>query len=75
MARFAQDQALRDELREVQSRLADRKVVERAKGILMEQRGVPEAEAFALMRKLAMDRNIKLVDVARQIIDVADLLA
>ena len=58
-----------------QGRLVERKVVERAKGILMQQKGVSEDEAFRLMRKLAMDRNRKLLDVAQQIIDVSDLLA
>jgi response regulator NasT len=75
VARFEQDRALRDELKVAQGRLVERKVVERAKGILMQQKGVSEDEAFRLMRKLAMDRNRKLLDVAQQIIDVSDLLA
>jgi response regulator NasT len=75
VARFAQEQALRDELREAQTRLADRKVIERAKGFLMEQKSVSEEEAYRLLRKLAMDRNIKLLDVAQQVIDVAKLLS
>jgi response regulator NasT len=75
VARFEQDQTLREELKTAQGRLAERKVVERAKGILMQQKGVSEDEAFRLMRKLAMDRNRKLLEVAQQIIDVSDLLA
>jgi len=75
IARFEQDRALRDELKTAQGRLVERKVVERAKGILMQQKGVSEDEAFRLMRKLAMDRNRKLLEVAQQIIDVSDLLA
>ncbi|HEV8258577.1 MAG TPA: ANTAR domain-containing protein [Casimicrobiaceae bacterium] len=75
VARFEQERALRDELKSMQERLAERKVVERAKGILMKQKGVAEDEAFRLMRKLAMDRNRKLLDVAQQIIDVSELLA
>ncbi len=75
VARFAQERALRAELESTQQRLAERKVVERAKGILMHQKGVSEDEAFRLMRKLAMDRNRKLQDVAQQIIDVSELLA
>jgi two-component system, response regulator / RNA-binding antiterminator len=74
VARFEQDRALRDELQSVNERLAERKVVERAKGILMKQKGIAEEEAFQLMRKLAMDRNRKLLDVAQQIIDVTDML-
>lgn len=75
IARFEQDRALREELKTAQSRLVERKLVERAKGILMQQKGVSEDEAFRLMRKLAMDRNRKLLDVAQQVIDVSDLLA
>lgn len=74
VARFEQDRALRDELQSVKERLAERKVVERAKGILMQQKGIAEEDAFQLMRKLAMDRNRKLLDVAQQIIDVTDML-
>jgi response regulator NasT len=75
VARFAQNRALRDELRSTQERLAERKIIERAKGILMKQKGVTEEEAYRVMRRLAMDRNRKLLDVAQQIIDVTDLLA
>jgi response regulator NasT len=74
IARFAQEQALREELRMAQTKLADRKVIDRAKGILMAQKHVSEEEAYRLLRKLAMDRNAKLLDVAQQVIDVARLL-
>lgn len=74
LARFEQDRALRDELKSAQERLAERKLVERAKGLLMKQKGVDEDEAYRLMRKLAMDRNRRILDVAQQIIDVTDLL-
>jgi two-component system, response regulator / RNA-binding antiterminator len=75
VARFEQDRALRDELKSTQERLAERKVIERAKGILMKQKGIGEEDAFRLLRKLAMDRNRKLLDVAQQVIDITDLLA
>ena len=75
VARFEQDRALRDELKSTQERLAERKVIERAKGILMKQKGIGEDDAFRLLRKLAMDRNRKLLDVAQQVIDITDLLA
>lgn len=74
VARFEQDRVLRDELKSAQARLAERKIVERAKGLLMRQKGVDEEEAYRLMRKLAMDRNRKLLDIAQQIIDVSELL-
>ena len=54
--------------------LENRKVIERAKGILMKQKSIAEDDAYKLMRDLAMDRNRKLIDVAQQIIDVTDLL-
>ena len=74
IARFAQEQALREELRVAQTKLADRKVIDRAKGILMDQKRVSEEEAYRLLRKLAMDRNARLLDVAQQVIDIAKLL-
>ncbi len=74
VARFEQDRALREELRSTQDRLAERKVIERAKGIVMKQRGAGEEEAYAVMRKLAMDRNKRILEIAQQIIDVSDLL-
>jgi len=74
VARFEREQALREELRDAQTKLVERKVIERAKGFLMQQKGVSEEEAFRLLRKLAMDRNTKLLDVAQQIVDVAKLL-
>jgi response regulator NasT len=75
VARFEQDRALREELRSTQDRLAERKIIERAKGLVMKQKGVDEEEAYRVMRKLAMDRNRRLLEIAQQIIDVSDLLA
>lgn len=74
VARFEREQALREELREAQTKLVERKVIERAKGFLMQQKGVSEDEAFRMLRKLAMNRNAKLLDIARQVVDVAKLL-
>jgi response regulator NasT len=74
MERFESDQLLRAELHDVKSRLAERKVVERAKGILMRQGGCSEEEAFKALRGLAMQRNLRLGEAAQQVIDVASLL-
>ena len=74
LARFEQQAHIRRQLGEVQQQLADRKLIDRAKGLLVEKRGVSEAEAYASMRQLAMRQNQKLVDIARQIIAMADLL-
>lgn len=74
ITRFEQDQALQRELTEAKSSLTERKVVERAKGILMRQRGCDEEQAYSALRKLAMDRNRRLVEVARSVVEAADLL-
>ena len=74
VARFKEFQALRDELEKTRNTLAERKVVDRAKGILMKKRGMDEETAYQAMRKLAMDRNQRLADVARTVVDMAELL-
>jgi len=51
-----------------------RKVIERAKAVLMERQHLSEGEAYARLRKTAMDKNLRLVDVAQRMLDVADLL-
>ena len=75
VARFEQDRALRDELRDTQERLAERKLIERTKGLVMKQKNVGEEEAYRVMRKLAMDRSRKLLEIAQQIIDVSELMS
>jgi response regulator NasT len=74
IARFAQFQKLRGELDKAISSLAERKLVERAKGILMKRRQCDEQEAHGLMRKMAMDQKLRLVDIANKIIEAATLL-
>ena len=74
IARFNEFQALRRELETARSSLEERKVIERAKGILMKSRNLQEDEAFRLLRKTAMDRKVRLADVAREIISAAELL-
>lgn len=73
-ARFAELHALRRELASARTSLAQRKRIERAKGLLMEKRGISEAEAFRRMRELAMDQKRTLADVADQLLAMADLL-
>lgn len=74
-ARFEQDQALLSQIREAELKLNERKIVERAKGILMQLRDMTEAEAYHAMRKMAMDRNIRIIDVAGKILAMNELLA
>lgn len=74
MVRFEEYQALRRERDEAAKKLADRVVIERAKGLLMKTRGIDEDEAFHSLRKLAMERGQRLATVAREVIDVAKVL-
>ncbi len=74
MARFNEFQALRLNLEKAENQLADRKDIERAKGLLMKQRGWSEEDAYQALRKMAMDKSLKLAEVARQIVSVAELL-
>lgn len=74
LARFEVDQKLRHELLETKTRLAERKVIERAKGLLMERHHCSEDEAYRKLRRLAMDKNLRLSELAQRMLDVADLL-
>ena len=74
IARFREFQALRDELKKTKATLDERKLIERAKGLLMRERNLSESEAHAALRKLAMDRQQKLGDVAEALIAFADVL-
>jgi response regulator NasT len=74
ISRFRAFEKLRVELDETRRQLADRKLIDRAKGILMKQRGLAEEEAYEAMRKAAMDANLRLSEVARSVITAAGLL-
>ncbi|MCM2356426.1 MAG: ANTAR domain-containing protein [Arenimonas sp.] len=74
MARFQHEQALRQELADARSQLSERKLVDRAKGLLMQRQGLSEDEAYARLRKQAMDKGLKLAEVAQRLLDAADLL-
>ena len=73
IARFQEYQGLKNELARTKSDLADRKLIDKAKGIIMSQRKCAEDDAYKALRKLAMDRNEKLVEVAKSVIEVAKL--
>lgn len=73
-ARFEEFQRLRTELAEANLKLSERKLVERAKGLLMRARGLSEDEAYHALRKLAMSKKQRLGETAQQLIDAADLL-
>jgi response regulator NasT len=73
LARFKAIQSLHQELQETKSKLEDRKHIDKAKGILMLQKEISEEQAYQALRKLAMDRNIKIGEAARNIIAMAEL--
>lgn len=73
-ARFEEFQRLRGELARAREHLGERKLVERAKGILMERRGLTEEAAYTALRGMAMDRKLRLTEVARSVIDAWELL-
>ena len=73
IARFREIQSLQYELQETKSKLAERKVIERAKGILMQSKNMTEDSSYKLLRKIAMEQNKKLVEVAKTTIEMAEL--
>ena len=75
LARFRHEEAMRQELAAARTELSGRKVIDRAKGVLMRAQGITEDEAYARLRKTAMDKGLKVAEVAQRVIDVADLLA
>jgi response regulator NasT len=75
IARFRMFQRMRTELAETKRALEERKVIDRAKGIVMKARGVNEDEAYALLRKAAMDQSKRLADVAAALVASAGLLS
>jgi two-component system, response regulator / RNA-binding antiterminator len=74
VSRFKAFNDLREELDQAKQALGDRKVVERAKGILMKERGLTEDAAYALLRKAAMSDNKRVVEIAQAVITAAGLL-
>lgn len=74
MARFQHEESLRRELADARTELSDRKLIDRAKGLLISRHGLSEEEAYARLRRTAMDKGLKLADVAQRLIDVTELL-
>lgn len=74
IARFEQYRELTRELDKTRTQLHERKLTDRAKGLIMAQRNLSEPEAYQLLRKAAMNRNLRIAEVAEQIIAAADLL-
>jgi response regulator NasT len=73
IARFNEQQGILSELSETKSKLAERKILERAKGLLMAQKGMTEDEAYTSLRKMAMDKGQSIAAVSESIVDVLKL--
>jgi response regulator NasT len=74
LARFREIQMLQAEVAELQDSLEARKIIERAKGILMQRLGLNEREAYERLRQRARDKRIKMKEIAQAIIEAEDLL-
>lgn len=75
ISRFTVFKRMRTELETTKRALEERKVIDRAKGILMKSKGLSEDEAYAMLRKTAMDRGRRLSDVAEALVTAAGLLS
>ena len=74
ISRFNAFARLKDELERAQTALSERKVIDRAKGILMKLKNIGEADAYAMLRKTAMNENKKIAEVAQSVVTAAELL-
>ena len=74
LARFRREQKLLDELEGTRQKLAERKTIDRAKGLLMTRYRLTEDQAYQRLRSMAMNKNLKLAEIAQRLIDVEDLL-
>lgn len=71
---FAEMQSLRQELEKTRVSLEQRKLIERAKGIIMQRSEINEEEAYKAMRAMAMNKNIKIIELAKSVISAAELI-
>lgn len=74
VARFEEFKHLRGALKEANTKLSERKVIERAKGLIMKQRNVDEDEAYNMLRKMAMQKHMRIGALSEQIVEAAQLL-
>ena len=74
IARFREFQALRTELQKTRDTLDERKIIDKAKGIIMSQKECNEDDAYKILRKLSMENNKRIVEVAEQIISITNVL-
>ena len=74
VARFYEFRALQEELEKTKTSLAERKIIERAKERLAQHRGCDEAQAYQILRKMAMNRRKRLAEVSQELLSMAEVL-
>ena len=74
IARFEEFKNLKSELALANLKLDERKIIERAKGLLMKQRNLDEEQAYSMLRDMAMQRKVKIADLANQLVEAAKML-
>lgn len=74
IARFHEQQALKNELQKTKTQLEERKLIDRAKGILCKSQGYTEDQTYHALRKLAMDCKVSIGEMAKNVIAMAELL-
>lgn len=74
IARFEEFKNLKSELALANLKLDERKIIERAKGLLMKQRNLDEEKAYIMLRDMAMQRKVRIADLANQLVEAAKML-
>ena len=74
VARFYEFRALQEELEKTKTNLAERKIIERAKELVAQQRGCNEAQAYQILRKMAMNRRKRLAEISQDVLSVVEVL-
>jgi len=73
--RFNEQQLVKEELEKTKNTLSERKLIDKAKGIVMQRSNISENDAYKAMRKMAMDKNIKMIELSKSIISASEILA
>ena len=74
VARFYEFRALQEELEKTKTNLAERKIIERAKELIAQQRGCNESQAYQILRKMAMNRRKRLAEISQDVLSVSEVL-
>lgn len=74
VARFYEFRALQEELEKTKTNLAERKIIERAKELIAQQRGCNESQAYQILRKMAMNRRKRLAEISEDVLSISEVL-